>query len=220
VELSEIGTKEPPKNESHFITGLVVAQDTTNCRVRVKFADLDNATSYWLPVVQKSTQDNKSWWLPDLGEQVVCLMDAEYEDGVVLGSVYSTVDAPDSGLNSNFDRVRFSDNTLIEYRRDTHLHAALYSDGALITYDAAVHALTVGLLTSGANLTITANGTEILINGSGAIVLTTPVDITLQTSLGATSLNTIINALNSVINLLATQVQSGSGIPGTPTPIT
>lgn len=39
-------------------------------------------------------EDNKDYWLPDVGEQVEVLLDANGEDGVILGAVYSDVDKP------------------------------------------------------------------------------------------------------------------------------
>ena len=51
--------------------GIVKEQDLSLARVRVTFGELDQMTSYWLPVVVPKTQDDKAYWLPDIGEQVV-----------------------------------------------------------------------------------------------------------------------------------------------------
>ncbi|MHB8382567.1 MAG: phage baseplate assembly protein V, partial [Candidatus Binataceae bacterium] len=59
-----------------FRVGIVQEQDTALARVRVKFADYDQLRSWWLPIVVPKTQNDKAYWIPDLGEQVVCLMDA------------------------------------------------------------------------------------------------------------------------------------------------
>ncbi|HJU29769.1 MAG TPA: phage baseplate assembly protein V, partial [Candidatus Binataceae bacterium] len=66
-----------------FRVGLVNAQDPAKCAVRVAFPDRDQLQSWWLPVVVLKTQNDKSYWLPDIGEQVVCLMDEHDEDGAV-----------------------------------------------------------------------------------------------------------------------------------------
>ena len=72
--------------------GIVKDQDVSPCRLRVAFSELDQMLSYWLPVVVPKTQDDKAYWLPDIGEQVVCLMDARDEAGVVVGAIYSQSD--------------------------------------------------------------------------------------------------------------------------------
>ena len=199
--------------------GIVAAQDLQNLRVRVRFPDRDGNLSWWLPIVVPKTQNDKASWIPDIGEQVVCLMDAHDEDGAVLGAIYSSVDTTPVRSADKW-HVAFKDGAAIEYDRNLHVLSLVAPDGSIIKYDAGVHTLTVGLPNSGANLTVTANGCEILINGGGAIVLSTPVDLSLTTSLGTTSLNTIISAINSIINLLKTAVQSGAGIAGTPPDIT
>ena len=69
-------------------------QDTENARVRVTFPDRDQMESWWLPVVFTKTQNDKMYWIPDVGEQVVCMMDEYDEDGAVLGAIYSSADRP------------------------------------------------------------------------------------------------------------------------------
>ncbi|WP_159195555.1 phage baseplate assembly protein V, partial [Escherichia coli] len=66
-----------------------------------------------------NSQDNKDYWLPDMGEQVEVLLDNNGEDGVVLGAVYSTVDtAPVASRDKRY--VQFSDGAAFEYDRSTH----------------------------------------------------------------------------------------------------
>jgi phage baseplate assembly protein V len=77
-----------------FRTGLVVAVDERRVRVKVRVPDLDNLETGWLMVLAGKAQDDKEYWLPDEGEQVAVLLDMRGEDGLVLGAVYSEVDAP------------------------------------------------------------------------------------------------------------------------------
>lgn len=72
-------------------------------------------------VISKSA--NKDYWLPDVGEQVEVLLDANGEDGVILGAVYSDVDKPP-----------FSDK---------NVRGTKYADGAEFSYNRATHTLTV-----------------------------------------------------------------------------
>lgn len=100
-------------------TGIISDIDETSVRVRVTLPECDNLKSNWLAVLQRNSQDNKDYWLPDIGEQVEVLLDDNGEDGVVLGAVYSTVDtAPVASRDKRY--VQFSDGAAFEYDRSTH----------------------------------------------------------------------------------------------------
>ena len=71
--------------------GIVSQIDPVNVQARVSFED-DESTSFWLPVLQTKTLKDKFYAMPDIGEQVACLMDEKSEDGVILGAIYSTED--------------------------------------------------------------------------------------------------------------------------------
>ena len=102
-----------------FKTGIVVAQDLSRVKVRVRFSDLDGMISYWLPVLQRKTLNDKAYWMPDINEHVVCLMDDNYEEGYICGSFYSDADpSPISSADKYY--VKFKDGTAIEYDRATH----------------------------------------------------------------------------------------------------
>lgn len=120
--------------------GIVQDQDTSLCRLRVTFNELDHMQSYWLPVVVPKTQNDKAYWLPDIGEQVICLMDARDEDGVVLGAIYSQVDNTPVQSADKF-HLGFKDGTAVEYDRAAHVLAANFSDSTTIKYDGGAHSL-------------------------------------------------------------------------------
>jgi len=90
--------------EHGFRIGLVqeIGTGAKQGRVRVRFPDHDQVVSWWLFVcVPKSGSGGKGWWIPDLGEQVLCLMDKYDEDGAVLGAIYSSADvAPSSNTTA------------------------------------------------------------------------------------------------------------------------
>lgn len=71
--------------------GVVSKINPALVQARVYFGD-DESTSYWLPVLQTKTLKDKFYVMPDIGEQVACLMDKNSEDGVILGAIYSNVD--------------------------------------------------------------------------------------------------------------------------------
>ncbi len=121
-----------------FRVGLVVERDPARGAVRVQFAERDHLVSWWLPVVVAKTQDDKVLWLPDQGEQVVCLMDENDEAGVVLGAIYSAPDAVPVESTEKF-HLAFKDGTKAEYDRELHVMRVDYADEAAVKYDAEAH---------------------------------------------------------------------------------
>jgi phage baseplate assembly protein V len=138
-----------------FRTGIVQAQDLANARVRVRFPDRDQMVSYWLPICFRKTQNDKEYWIPDLGEQVVCLMDEHDENGTVLGSIYSSVDQPPTDPNTGHP-VQSGD-----------IEQHTFKDGMTVQYNRATHAVTIAL-PAGATISIAVSGGgSISYDGSG-----------------------------------------------------
>jgi len=160
-----------------FRVGIVQEQDAGRARVRVTFADYDQLRSWWLPVVVPKTQNDKAYWIPDLGEQVVCLMDARDEAGAVLGAIYSSADTAPVDSADKW-HLAFNDNASFEYDRAAHVLNLEFSDGASIKYDGGEHALTVAL-PSGATLTLGAGGATIAIDALGNAQVTSLAQIQL-----------------------------------------
>lgn len=88
------------------------------------FEDCDESVSYDLSVVVKHTFKSKSYWLPDVGETVLCMFLPNGEEtGFILGSVYSEKDKPVpeiSDENKDRDGIWFEDGSLIKYESDTN----------------------------------------------------------------------------------------------------
>jgi phage baseplate assembly protein V len=141
-----------------FRVALVKAIDAANARVRVVFPDRDQMQSWWLPVIFAKTQNDKLYWMPDVGEQVVCVMDEHDEDGAILGSIYSSADRPPV---SSADKVHWSSK-----------------DGAVFEYDRAAHAFVVSL-PAGGTVSISANGATIAIDAAGDVSIAASGQITL-----------------------------------------
>lgn len=160
-----------------FKVGLVSAQDVATGRVRVTFPDRDQMQSWWLGVCVPKSQNDKAYWMPDLGEQVVCLMDQHFEDGAVLGSIYSTVDSPPPGMTA--DKLHWT-----------------AKDGASFDYDRAAHALAIAL-PAGATLNVSANSASLAIDASGKVTITAAGDIAIKTDAHTDSIDTMISTFNS-----------------------
>lgn len=96
--------------------GLVSKIHNEKPLVRVNFLD-DNSFSYWLNVLQSKTQNDKFYIMPDIGEQVVCLMDEHSEEGVVLGSIYSDTDKSPFTENKQII-IQLENNSLISINKE------------------------------------------------------------------------------------------------------
>lgn len=73
--------------------GVVVERQVDGCRVRVQFPDNSELVSYWCRVLARKTHLDKEFWLPDLGELVVCaFLPFGHEQGFVLGAAYNAQD--------------------------------------------------------------------------------------------------------------------------------
>ena len=159
-----------------FRVGLVKQQDIQTARVRVAFPDHDQMLSYWLPVLFSKTHNDKAYWIPDVGEQVVCMMDEHDEAGAVLGAIYSSVDTPPVASSDKY-----------------HL---LFKDGAIMEYDRAAHALSVAL-PSGATLNLSASGATLSIDANGNVAVHAASGISLVTSTHNISVDTIVDTYNA-----------------------
>jgi phage baseplate assembly protein V len=145
-----------------FRTGLVVAVDERRVRVKVRVPDLDNLETGWLMVLAGKAQDDKEYWLPDEGEQVAVLLDMRGEDGLVLGAVYSEVDAPPVVSRDKWHR-RFKDGSSFEYDRATHTYAATVGNSQLHM--------------DRGQLRLHSNGSELVMDSSGVRVNGKRIDL-------------------------------------------
>lgn len=136
--------------------GIVSQINPLLAQARVNFGD-DDSTSFWLPVLQTKTLKDKFYSMPDIGEQVVCLMDENSEDGVILGAIYSSEDVP-----------------IVTSEKQISLNL---ENNSLINIDKETNTLTVTF--ENINLNGNINHTGILINTDG---ITSQADITDKTS--------------------------------------
>lgn len=160
--------------------GEISAVDYPTCRVRVRLDDRDGVESYWLHVPQRNTQGTQRRPLmPELGEQVAVLLDADGVDGVYLGGIYSTAEPPPV-VDEDTDYVRFSDGTVSTYDRVA----------GVMTLDC-VGAL---LLKCGRNITVE-TGEPVVVKAPSA-----KLDVPQVTLNGDLQVNGSINATGSIID--------------------
>lgn len=77
--------------------------------------------SGWLDVLARATHVDKSYWLPDVGDQVAVILDEREEAGCIVGAVYSSADPVPAGASVNKRILRFGDGGVVEYDRAAHV---------------------------------------------------------------------------------------------------
>ena len=100
-------------------TGTVSAVYPENGTARVVFDDKDDTTSPELHIVHRFSGTNKDYWVPDIGDQVVCIFannDTNFSTGWILGS-YFTDKHPPQVASPDIMRLDFADGSFLEYNR-------------------------------------------------------------------------------------------------------
>ncbi|WP_293726871.1 phage baseplate assembly protein V [uncultured Phascolarctobacterium sp.] len=91
--------------------------------VKVVFTDKNELVSGELMVVNRGSMADKDYWLPDIDEQVLCLMlpnnsGQGLNAGFVLGSFFSAEDEPQEN-SADVRAVKFGDGTVVKHDRST-----------------------------------------------------------------------------------------------------
>ena len=99
----------------------VDSTDPDKATVRVRLGDDDDLISHDLRVLVRKTHMDKDYWMPDVGEHVLCLfLPFGLEQGFVLGAFYSEKDQPPVQSQDKKHLV-YDDGTWLEYDRSEHL---------------------------------------------------------------------------------------------------
>ena len=100
--------------------GIVVQTNPSKGTARVRITDADDEITYELPVIVRASFRDKAYWMPDIGECVVCIFSGEgLEQGFILGAIYNAQDKTPTDEQAE-RMVKFKDGTVIEYDRDSH----------------------------------------------------------------------------------------------------
>ena len=113
--------------------GTIHEVDEAVARVRVQYAtdaDGEPVLTDWLPWMAMRAGEDRTWWAPTVGEQVVLLAPSgELAQAVALPALYQS-QYPAPGSDPNKQLVVFSDDAWLEYDREAHhLKAVLPSGG-------------------------------------------------------------------------------------------
>lgn len=102
-----------------IFVGIVSTIAPENGTVRVMLPDKDNRTTDDLIVLQRGVVTSKDYWLPEVGEQVLCMRLPNVSGngpgtGYVLGSLYNAKDRPVESVATNRS-ITWSDGSKIQY---------------------------------------------------------------------------------------------------------
>lgn len=97
--------------------GKVSALDAAAGRVRVAVAGTNTT---WLPWLVQRAGGDRSWWAPEVGEQVVVLSPGgDLTQAVVAPSIYQAAHAAPGDV-ATVQRTTYADGTVVEYDRAAH----------------------------------------------------------------------------------------------------
>ena len=100
--------------------GVVSEVIPADCAARVVFEEKDNTPSPVLPVLTRGGKVNRDFWLPDIGEQVVCLFacnDKNFSTGWILGTHYAS--GAGNADSADKRRIDIADGSFVEFDRAT-----------------------------------------------------------------------------------------------------
>lgn len=98
--------------------GVIKQYDGATGLAKVDF-EADNIVSDFLPILFRKTLNEKESAPFDEKEHVACLMDENCEHGVILGAIYSTVDAPLLTSPDQFG-IKFQNGDYFYYDRSSN----------------------------------------------------------------------------------------------------
>ena len=151
--------------------GEVSSINPAKCTARVVFADDDGVVSYDLPILQKNTFKSSDYWMPDVGEDVLCVfLPSGVEEGFILGSFYAGEIVPPESTEKR-RTVVFEDGTKACYDKASHT-LMVTIDGTEVVFDRQNGSITVPNA-------VTINCTTATVNASSNVKIDTPkTDIT------------------------------------------
>lgn len=100
--------------------GVVTNTYPDKATVRVKCSDADGLVTWPLRVLAHKTHKDKAYWMPDIGEHVLCVfLPYGHEQGFVIGALYSDQDQVPVA-DQDKAHTLFDDGSRFEYDRKTH----------------------------------------------------------------------------------------------------
>lgn len=145
---------------------------------RVAF-EPQGVVSYDLQILVPQTMKNKDYYMPDIGEHVVCLfLPTGNQEGFIMGAVYSNEDKPPVS-SPDKRRVEFEDGTWVEYDRKSHM-LEVYGVGELKITAEKDLAIAVKNIVITAEKDISINAETMSVNIQETLSISAPKGITIS----------------------------------------
>lgn len=194
--------------------GNITEVDPAKGYARVTFTD-DGIVSDWLQFLTLGAIKDSFSNTFSINEQVACLMDENSEEGVILGAIFNDSTPPKNAGNGIF-RVKFEDNSVIEYNKNSHEYTLDIKGKINITAqsEANITALTEAKITApvikliGSVAVTGALSVSGAISGPSGAAINGNLEVSGDVKAGSVSLKTHTH----------TGVTTGGGTSGTPTP--
>lgn len=202
--------------------------DVNTGYARVRFTD-NEIVSDWLQVVVMGAISTKFFHTFDINEQVVCLMDENDEEGVIIGALYNNGTPPKDG-DKDVVSVNFPDGSVISYNRDSHEYDIDIKGKVNITStgETSIKAESVSLEAMTVDITAMTNITGNLVVSGSVTAASISAPVISAGGLGISGGNltttgtvTAEDVKSGAISLKTHKhlgVTTGSGTSGTPTP--
>ena len=105
--------------------GKVSSTNPAAMTVRVTFPDEAGLVSDDLHVLCQGSKSDKDYWMPDVGEQVVCIfLPNGRNTGYCLGTFFSKTDAPPAGAGQTKRIIKHNGDLEIECTGNVRIKAA------------------------------------------------------------------------------------------------
>ncbi|MGK2740539.1 phage baseplate assembly protein V [Tepidicaulis sp. LMO-SS28] len=154
--------------------GTISAADYGKARVRVNIGERQSG---WLPWTAARAGEDRTWWAPEIGEQVLVISPSgNPAQGVVMPAIYSQT-APAPGASADVAGIKFADGTVIEYSRGA---GRLFAD---VKGDVEIVAEGGVTVEAEGDVTVT-SAAAIAVEASASVSITAPV-VSIQSTSGS-----------------------------------
>jgi phage baseplate assembly protein V len=146
--------------------GIVVEVLADVGAVRVQLPDADDMVSAPLPVLCRKSQDDKDYWLPDVGEEVLCVfLPQALEQGFVVGAFFNRQDVtPAASVDKR--HMAFKDGTYWQYDRAAHKFTLHVNGDVQVTATGSISATADGDIEATAGGKINLTAPQVVITGN------------------------------------------------------
>jgi len=150
--------------------GVITELDDAKARVKVRTGGI---ITDWLPWLTHRASEDRSWWAPEPGEQVIVLSPyGDQSQAVVIPAIYHTA-YPAPADKRTIRRTIYQDGTVTEYDRENHvMNIALNPEG---TINATVGESLITMNTS--RILLSSNGSTLELDVAGVRINGVRIDL-------------------------------------------